>query len=609
MKSASTSRADDQHIPLLDSSHREKVKDDSTNMYDTSDYSEVNGEASLIDSSPHESITHDAILQARSSSDTNDQTLTLLDSSHQEHSSEGQTVVTSGHQTASIYISAVPTTPNNPHQNLIMLHCNDELVTALSLDPHGITEVLQAKGLIPENTETQMQQCSTLQEKATILVTTVRQRIEIAPKQFQEFLDILSKQEWSKEIMEVLQSCISPKQSRKDASVQAVTTSGNGSTDKERKSSAEISSNGEEHIFPKLNSEDKAEFEAQLILNADRIRKKFASLVVNVISSFQIQGIDPQQVVTTILALTEYDDPAFGKPLLKREEQALKKVQSIDDTFDILRPHMTFFNYEVLEFLVEQMGSPIDKDNLQKFLQEFRRFCKQHIFEIPPNVLGHSAEKVIDQQKICINIKTKQFKAALLVQCMKQSEPDSQTASSTQLSSSQENRERICAPELGISLDDVKYIQRKLASVLKLKVSTVYLDSVSSGNTILTFLLPSHISLTGVDSDPEVIALSSNGIYILCGPPGKPEPKELTSEGVVVEWSQPDYGRSSLAKYTVYYRKICSDFNISLNEWWKLELGSLKTHTCVPDLSNGDRYIFKICTVSDVGTLQYSHEN
>ena len=147
---------------------------------------------------------------------------------------------------------------------------------------------------------------------------------------------------------------------------------------------------------------------------------------MNVINSFQHQGINPRRLASTVLALTEYDDPAIGKPLLERDKEALMKAQLVDDTFDVLRPHMTFFNYEILEFLIEKMGSPNDKDDLQKFLQEFRRFCRQSVFEIPPNMLGHSIEKVADQQKFCVKI-TKQFKAALLVRCTTQSEPDSQT--------------------------------------------------------------------------------------------------------------------------------------------------------------------------------------
>ena len=538
------------------------------------------------------------VSSAGQSSSSSEELHQVMSETKSEQSHADSSPQTSG-QKASIDICTVT---NEPHQ--IMLRCNDKLVTALSADPQGIAGILLSKGLIPENTEAQVRQCSTPHEKATILVTTVRQRIEIAPERFQEFLDILSKQEWTKDIMKVLRSCISPKQLKKDAGVQAVSTGDHDSTDKEQISSSDISSNGEEHTFPELNSQDKAELEAQLILNADSMRKKFASLLVNVINSFKRQGIDPRELASAVLALTEYDDPAVGKPLLEREKDSLKKAQLVDDTFDVLRPHMTFFNYEILEFLIEKMGSPNIKDDLLKFLQEFRRFCRRSVFEIPPNVLGHSAEKVTDQQKFCIKI-TKQFKAALLVQRSKQqSEPDSQTASSTQLSSSAEDKEGICAPELGISLEDAKHIQRKLASVLKLNVSSIYLDSVSSGSTILTFLLPSHISLAGLDSDPDIIALSSNGIHILCGPPGKSEPKELTSNGLVVQWSKPEYGLPSLAKYILYYQKKCNP----PSEWQKVEISSLETHTCVPDLSDGDTYVFKICTVSDVGTLQYSDE-
>ena len=143
--------------------------------------------------------------------------------------------------------------------------------------------------------------------------------------------------------------------------------------------------------------------------------------------------------------------------------------------------------------------------------------------------------------------------------------------------------------------------------MLKVTVSSLYLESVSPGSTILTFLLPSHISLAGVDSDPEVFTLSLNGIHFLCGPPGKPERLELTPNGIVVRWSPPEYGCGSLAQYILYYQKQCKHDERS--EWQMIKLDSLETHTCVPDLNDGDTYVFKICTVSDVGTLQYSSES
>ena len=603
IKSPVASHNDDQPIPLPDSSHQEQVKDDSAHTSDMTDLSKVKSEMSLTDSSPQKPVAHDANVQAKLLSDTHNQTLTHTDFSYGEHSTNEQTIVISG-QTASKDMSTVSSTTNEPHQ--IMLRYNDKLITALSLDPQGISRILLAKGLIPEHTEAQMQQGSgTSCEKAAILVTTVRQVIKMSPKQFHAFLDILAEQALMKDIVEELKSCIGHEHLRKDVSVQAVSTGDHGSTDNDEcKSSSDISTNGEDHTFSKLTSENKAELEAQLILSADSMRKKFASLLVNVINSFQHQGIDPRRLASTILALTEHNDPAIGKPLLERHKDALMKAQTVDDTFDVLRPHMTFFNYEILEFLIEQMGLPNDKQKLQTFLQEFRRFCRRSVFEIPANVLGHSAEKLIDQQKFCVKI-TKQFKAALLVQCTNQSEPNSKTVSSTQLSSSAEDREEICAPELGISLEDAKHIQRKLASVLKLKVSSIYLDSVSSGSTILTFLLPSHISLAGLDSDPDIIALSSNGIHVLCRPPGKPT-VELTPNGLIMRWSSPEYYCNNLAKYTLCYQK---KNELETSKWQEVELNSVETHICISDLSDGCIYVFKIYAVTDVGTLQYSDES
>ena len=387
----------------------------------------------------------------------------------------------------------------------------------------------------------------------------------------------------------------------KDASVQAVITGEQRSIDVKNKSGCDIQF-GENHPFPMLNPEDRTEFEAQLSLHANSMRKKFASLLLSVIISFKNRHIDPQDLASGILALTEYEDPAIGKPLLERQKEELKSAQTVNDTFDVLRPHMTFFNYEILEFLVEAMGSPSDKDNLQNFLQEFRKFCSRSVFEIPPNMLGHSEEKEVDQQKFAVKI-TKPFKVALLVQSR---EYDQQATSSSPTSSDLEERERICANKLGITLEDAKHIQQKLASVLNLNTSSVYLDSVNSGCVLLTFLLPSHISLAGLDSDPDAIALSDIGIRILCGPPGKPEPKELTSKGLVVQWSRPEYGCSTLTRYVLYYQSEDSK-TMPLNDWQKIELSSQQTHACVPDLRDGDMYVFQVSSVSDA--VQYSNES
>ena len=538
-----------QPIPLPDFSHQEQVKNDSACVTDITIQAEDKSKGPLTNSSPRQSIAHDLGVQTNSSdaTDTYDQTLTLSNSSQQEqylHKDQSTLVPGQNVQSASMGTATFLNIPTNePHQ--IMLHHNDKLITVLSADPLGIAGILLAKGLIPENTAAQMQLRSTPHEKATILVTIIRQRVKVAPQRFQEFVGILSEQAWTKDIVEILQPFISTEYHNKesDASVHGPSVCDHKSLNKEpieSLSSSEQSSSSEDGVFPTLNSEDEAELEAQLIMSAECMKKKFAALLWSIIDSFKSQGIDPQSLVAGILALTEYEDPSIGKPLLAHEKDALMKAKTVDQIFHILQPHISFFSYETLEFLIDKKGSKGDKRHMQKFLREFKHFCKRSVFEVPQSLLHHSSEKSIKHQSLHVKI-TKQFKAALLID-------GKETSASISC-------EKISAPELGISLECAKHIQRKIASVLKVTVSSLYLESVSTGSAILTFLLPSHISLAGVDSDPEVIALSLNGIHFLCGPPGKPERQELIPNGIVMRWSQPEYGYGSLAQYILYYQK------------------------------------------------------
>jgi hypothetical protein len=83
----------------------------------------------------------------------------------------------------------------------------DNLTTALSNDPLGVSGKLLSKDLICEDTHSKMLIDSYIpSKKAAILVEAVRNTIKIAPDKFQVFLEILSEQECAKEVVERLRS-------------------------------------------------------------------------------------------------------------------------------------------------------------------------------------------------------------------------------------------------------------------------------------------------------------------------------------------------------------------------------------------------------------------
>ena len=478
-----------------------------------------------------------------------------------------------------------------------IIHCHDKLVTALSNDILTISGVLVAKEFIPAESSSKMLLPNlTPQEKATMLVIAITKKIELVPDRFQELIKIFSEQTCTKDIVTNLSSHTSYEQvaeAKNQENPEMIATSKQYAVCEGHSYTA----------WGTLDPDDKIDLEARLIIDAETIGQEFALLCWKARDSFEQRSITPQTLASALLDLTVYKDPSASScfiSLLKDKEEALKRAQSVHETFDVLRSHMSFFNYEILQFLIEGKGSDDDKVALATFLTNFEKFCRRHVFEVPFTTYsnGHGLDNHKAKQRLHVKV-TKHFKAAFLIKSSCEAVP---------FASDDSQAKNICSHKLGIELEDAKNIQRKLASILDLNPSSLFLDSISEGSVILTFLLPICVSLAGLDCNPEIALLSCNGltVIILCGPPGKPELKELTAKDVIVQWSPPEYGCNTLAKYILYYQKRCEQ---ETSEWQMIKRNSLETHTCVPDLNDGDMYVFKICTVSDVGTLQYSNES
>ena len=537
IKSPVASHTGDQPIPLPDSSQQEQVKDDSAHTSDTNDHSDDKSEQSHADSSPQTSIAHYKAI----------------------------------------------------------IRCHDKLVTALSTDILSISGILLAKEIISEETHSKMLlSSSTPKQKATDLVIAITEKIKLVPDQFQELISVFSEQTFTKDIVPSLTSHVKHKQVAADRNMDVKVIV---STDQQLAVC-------EGHMYTAwatLDQDDKIDLDARLLTDAENIGEKFAHLCSMTRDSFEQRGISPQMLADMLMDLAVYKPGSSCHdivPLLKEEGGALTKAQSVRDTFHALRPHMSFFNYEILKYLIERKGSEDDKIALAVYLENFTEFCKRHVFEVPFTTYsnGHQIEAHNKKQKLHIKI-TKHFKAAFLIKSTTDDLPSTIDESQAK---------NICSSKLKISLEDAKNIQRKFASILDLNPSSLFLDTISEGSIILTFLLPVCVSLAGLDHNPEIALLSSNGILILCGPPGTPELQELTPNGIIVRWSPPEYGCNSLAQYILYCQKKCGH---ETSEWQKVELSSLETHASVHNLDDGDAYVVKICTVSDVGSLQYSNES
>ena len=344
---------------------------------------------------------------------TETQPLTLSDSLHQQHhtNSKDESV-----QTASEGISAITNASSSTSvdANLepaykAIIHCRDKLVTALSTDVLTISGVLVAKEFIPAESSSKMLLPNlTPQEKATILVIAITEKIKLVPNRFQELIKIFSEQTCTKDVVKSLSSHVSCQRISKD----------------KRQDKAEVIATSQQYAVSEghmytawvtLDPDDKIDLEARLITDAETIGQEFALLCWKARDSFEQRGITPQTLASALLDLTVYKDPSASScfiPLLKEKEEALKRAQSVHETFDALRPHMSFFNYEILQFLIEGKGSDDDKVALATFLRHSEEFCRRHVFEIPFTTYsnGHRLDNHKPKQRLHVKV-TKHFKA------------------------------------------------------------------------------------------------------------------------------------------------------------------------------------------------------
>ena len=92
----------------------------------------------------------------------------------------------------------------SPEVKAITMRTHD-LMIALSSEPLGVAGMLLSKGFISGEIMSKMLVISYIPtEKAIILIEAVRNKIELVPTKFTEFLEILSEVTCAKEVVETL---------------------------------------------------------------------------------------------------------------------------------------------------------------------------------------------------------------------------------------------------------------------------------------------------------------------------------------------------------------------------------------------------------------------
>ena len=113
---------------------------------------------------------------------------------------------------------------------------------------------------------------------------------------------------------------------------------------------------------------------------------KFQQLFSAVYKSLCEQKVPVDTLVTHLLSLGALDPVSkqSQKPLLQTFFQELQNAGSIENVLWVIRDYFSFFNYRVIEHIVNGLGTDQDKVELKDYKKDFHQYSKRRIFECPP---------------------------------------------------------------------------------------------------------------------------------------------------------------------------------------------------------------------------------
>ena len=147
-----------------------------------------------------------------------------------------------------------------------------------------------------------------------------------------------------------------------------------------------------ENTFPYLDlsgltDEKKEELRERLRFESRQIIMEFQKLVSATIESLIRRDITLKRLVSHVMTLGTFE-PVFKEAkdirLLQYRITELKTAESIPDVFLILQDYFSFFNYDIIEHIIEAIGTEEDKVKLQKYKDKFNQYVKRRIFECGP---------------------------------------------------------------------------------------------------------------------------------------------------------------------------------------------------------------------------------
>ena len=143
-----------------------------------------------------------------------------------------------------------------------------------------------------------------------------------------------------------------------------------------------------------LSEEDKERLRQRLYAESEDMMYKFQDLFTSTTNSLSSRKVPVRELAHNLGCLGHLK-PTFKnsrEPPLSENLRELKRTETIDDAMSVINMYCSFFNYRILEHIINKLGAEQDRVNLARYKEDFARYGERHIFECPA-VVGEMSEE------------------------------------------------------------------------------------------------------------------------------------------------------------------------------------------------------------------------
>ena len=138
----------------------------------------------------------------------------------------------------------------------------------------------------------------------------------------------------------------------------------------------------------KMNKEEKQQLHQRLYAESMDMIDKFQDLFSATTKSLKQRKVTVKELLCNLVGLGPVP-PAYkglDLPEFSRKLPELTKSNKIDDAMLVIGTYCSFFNFRMVEHIINKLGTRQDRKNLEKYREEFDKYAERHVFECPAEV-------------------------------------------------------------------------------------------------------------------------------------------------------------------------------------------------------------------------------